>query len=129
LRGQKEELEHRAERPAQLVATGPEEANFVVAESSIAGCLRGRRFQSGHRACSDDLALYGPVEEAAEDCERPSCLDSGATIDNSIEEFDYIASGNFGDTSMFPLHSHIMLKNSPGFFVSGSPCVFFSVTI
>jgi hypothetical protein len=39
LRGQKEELEHRAERPAELVATDPKEADLVVGERSIARCF------------------------------------------------------------------------------------------
>ena len=64
LRGQEEQLVHRAKRPAELVATGPKQANLVIGQCAVAGRLLDDLAHPRRRIGRDELFVENPFEQS-----------------------------------------------------------------
>ena len=116
LRGQKEELEHRAERPAKSVATGPEEADFVVRERSIAGRFLYAPPDPSRRIAVNQILVERPGEQGLQPGERAVGLDQCAAIGNLIQERVHLPPRDFSDRGRTPSWLHVPFDNASRFF-------------
>jgi hypothetical protein len=78
LAGQEKQLHDGAESGMDTVAGGPERANLLRAQETVAGTLLDLGLELRGVAGSVLLLFRGPIPELANDCLDPVDIDSGA---------------------------------------------------
>ena len=112
--GQQQQLEQGPKRPADLLATGPEPAQLIVAQDAVSGPLLGKRLHPDDGGDCQPVLLDRPVEEGAEFGKDTVGVDRRATLGDRIDQIDGVALGQGCDRPLGPVRQYVALQRALG---------------